>query len=226
MPRGMYYVDAFFPGFPTAWRKTVELDESELILEIPERGSLRLAVELPEGATFEQASAFVRMRAPVANWVHAAMRPDPRHQAFFMELLPGGYRVVVQLEGCAAEYLEAEIEAGKEACLVVAPKRGVSARIQIVMPRPLGTGEVLRLVVEEADRAIQVPFLREEPGEACIRWVAVDLTVDARRLHAYTEGANTAEGLNGELLLGGEHLRPGAVLRVELVKPDPSARIR
>jgi hypothetical protein len=213
LPRGAYLVDGFAPGFH--WRKAIELDGRDLFLEIPARGSLRVEVELPAGASFEDASAFVRMRAPLeSNWIHAAMPRVPRQPAFLVELLPGTYWVIVLVEGHAAEYFKVKVAEGREERVTVAPKKGTPARIQVVAPRALGSAESLRLEIEEVERTIVVPFPRRDPGASSTWWAGVDLTADARRIRARTSG-----GLSGELLLTEEALRSGA-LRIDLGERD------
>ena len=125
-------------------------------------------------------------------------------------------------KGKRCKAMEGLIEEGKEARQVVAPRRGVSALVQIVAPgnrRPKGP---MRLVVEAAEGEIGAPAPSREPGEDGIWWTAVDLPFDARRLRAFTEGASATEGLVGELLLTEELLRSGAVLRIELKEHDPA----
>lgn len=220
LARGQYHVDAFFPGTATAWRKTIELDGQELVLAVPERGSLRVEVELPAGASFAEASAFVRVRAPLATyWIHAPMQADPLHTAFLAELMPGTYWVIVLLEGHAAECLKAKVEERRETRLAVAPKTGTPLTIQVVAPRALRDGEVLRIEVEEAERRVPVPFFREAPGEGDTWLAGVELSADARRIVA-----STTAGLAGELVLTSDLLRPDAVLRIELGERDATPR--
>lgn len=220
LPRGRYHVDAFFPGSATAWRKTLELDGRELALDVPERGSLRLELELPAGASFADAQAFVRVRAPLATyWIHAPLAPDPGKEAFVAELMPGTYWCIVLLEGHAAECVKAKIEEGRETLLSVAPRGGTAVTIQVVAPRALEAGEVLRLEVEETERTVPVPFFREALGGRDTWWAGVELTADARRIVA-----STAAGLAGELALGADLVRPGAILRLELAEPSTAPR--
>jgi hypothetical protein len=220
LPRGKYHVDAFFPGSATAWRKTIALDEQALMLEIPGRGSLRLEVELPEGATFADATAFVRVRAPLTTyWIHAPLSPAPGQDAFVAELMPGTYWCIVLLEGYTAECVKAKIEEGRETLLSVAPKTGTAVTIQVVAPRALLDGEVLRLEVEEAERTVPVPFFREAPGEDNTWWAGVELSADARRIVA-----STTAGLAAELALTTDLVHPGAILRLELAQPSSAPR--
>lgn len=220
LPRGRYHVDAFFPGSATAWRKTIELGERELVLEVPGRGSLRLEVELPEGTTFADATAFVRVRAALATyWIHAPLFPAPGQDVFVAELMPGTYWCIVLLEGYAAECVKAKIEEGRETLLSVAPKKGTAVTIQLVAPRALQEGEVLRLEVEEAKRTVPVPFFREAPGEGGTWWAGVELSADARRIVA-----STTAGLAGQIALTADLVHPGAILRLELAEPSSAPR--
>lgn len=220
LPRGRYHVDAFFPGSAIAWRKTLELDERELVLEVPAQGSLRLEIELPEGATFADATAFVRVRAPLATyWIHAPLSPAPGQDAFLAELMPGTYWCIVLLEGYAAECVKAKIEEGSETLLSVTPKKGTAVTLQVVTPRALLDGEVLRLEVEETERSVPVPFFREAPGEGDTWWAGAELSADARRIVA-----STTAGLAGELALTPDLVRPGAILRLELSQPSSAPR--
>jgi RNA polymerase sigma-70 factor (ECF subfamily) len=220
LPRGRVHVDAFFPGSSTPWRKTLELDGRELVLAVPGRGTLRIEVELPAGADFADASAFVRVRAPLATyWMHAPLPRDPGRDAFAAELMPGTYWVIVLLEGYAAEYVKARVEDGRETLLSVAPEQGTPVTLQVVAPRPLADGEVLRLEVEETDRKLPVPFFREAPGASGTWWAGVELGANARRIVSSTTG-----GLAGELALTPDLILPGAVLRIELEERGAAPR--